>query len=66
MSWATPTHGDAVRVLPSVSINTQSDTRNIEYLISWLQKISLEQLIFGSGTFSKPLVFTEIYFLEKN
>ena len=38
----------------------------MEYLISWLQKISLEQLIFDSGTFSKPLVFTEIYFLEKN
>ena len=60
MSWATATHSDAVRVLPSVSVNTQSDTRNIEYLISWLQKISLEQLIFDSGTFSKPLVFTEI------
>ena len=35
-------HSDAVRVLSSVFIIAQSDTRNIEYLISWLQEISLE------------------------
>ena len=32
----TAAHGDAVRVLSSVFIIGQSDTRNKEYLISWL------------------------------
>ena len=39
-------HGDAVRVLSSVFIIAQSDIRNTEYLISWLQKISLEEPVF--------------------
>ena len=42
---ATANHGDAVKALSSVFIIAQSDTRN-EYLIRWLQKISLEQLLF--------------------
>ena len=33
---------DALRVLSSVIIIAQRDTKNIEYLISWLQKVSLE------------------------
>ena len=41
----TATHDDAVRSLPSVFKIVQSDTRNIEYLISWLQNISLQQLL---------------------
>ena len=39
-------HGDAVRVLSSVFIIAQSDIRNTEYLISWSQKISLEEPVF--------------------
>ena len=39
-------HCDAVKVLSSVFIITQSDIKNIEYLISWLQEISLKQLLF--------------------
>ena len=65
MNLTTATHGDAVKVLSFVFIIAQSDTRNIEYLISWLQKISLEQLLFEEGTFSEPLVFKDIYFLER-
>ena len=61
----TATHGYAVRFLSSVFITAQSDTRNREYLISWLLKISLEQLIFELGTFSEALVFTEIYSLGR-
>ena len=33
-------------VLSSVIIIAQSDTRNTEYLIDWLNKISLNQLLF--------------------
>ena len=46
MSSATATHGDAVRVLSSVFDIAQSNTRNREYLISWLQKKRLKQLLF--------------------
>ena len=46
MTLTTSKQGDAVRVLSSVFIIAQSDTRNIEYLITWLQKISLKQLLF--------------------
>ena len=35
-------NNDVVRVLSSTFIIAQSDTRNIEYLICWLQKISLD------------------------
>ena len=42
----TATHNYAVRGLSSVFITAQSDTRNREYLINWLLKISLEQLLF--------------------
>ena len=35
-----------VWVLSSVIIIAQSDNRNIEYVIVWLKKISLEQLPF--------------------
>ena len=38
-------HDGAVRVLSSVFIIAQSDTGNREYLISWLQKESLKQLL---------------------
>ena len=43
-------HGDAMRVLSSVFITGQSDTKSREYLISWLEK-----LLFESGTFSEVL-----------
>ena len=46
MSLATTTHSEDVRVLSSVFIIAEIDTRNIKYLISWLQKTSLEQLPF--------------------
>ena len=36
-----------------------------EYLISWLQKKSLKQILFDQGIFSEPLVFNDIYFLER-
>ena len=38
----TATHSDAVRVRSSVLIIVQSDAKNIEYLISWLQKTNLK------------------------
>ena len=41
MSLTAATHGDALRVFPSVFIIAQSDT------ISRLQKISMEQLLFN-------------------
>lgn len=50
-----------MRVLFSVIIIAQSGAGNIEYLISWLQKISLEKPYFEYGTFSKPLVFKDGY-----
>ena len=42
------TAGDGIRILSSLMIIIQNDTRNrnIEYLISCLQKISLEQRLF--------------------
>ena len=46
---------DIVRVLSSTFIIVQSDTRNIEYLICWLQKISLDYLLFEY--LYQPLVF---------
>ena len=53
-----------VRVLSSVIVIAQSDTINVEYVIVWLKKISLEQLLFPtlysfSGAFYRD-------FLEKN
>ena len=38
----TSTHSDGVRVRSSLLIIVQSDAKNIEYLISWLQKTNLE------------------------
>ena len=46
MSSTVATHGNAVRVLSSVFIIAKSDTGNIEYLISWLQKKSIIQRLF--------------------
>ena len=46
MTSTNATHSDAVRVLSSVFIIAQSDTRNIEYLISWLQKLKSEIATF--------------------
>ena len=37
--------GDGVKIRSFLIIITQSDTKNTEYLISCLQKISLEQLL---------------------
>ena len=51
MSSTTANHGDAVRVLCFVFIIAQSDTKNIECLTSWLQKISLEQLLLSQVLF---------------
>ena len=45
MSLTTAMHSYDV-VLSSVIIIAESDTRNIEYVIGWLKKISLEQLFF--------------------
>ena len=36
------THDDAMRVFSSVFITGQSDTKNREYLITWLQKLLFE------------------------
>ena len=63
MSLTTATHGDAMRVVSSVFIIAQIDTRNREYLIRRLQKKSLKQILFDQGTLSESLVFKEIYFL---
>ena len=41
----------------SVIIIAQSDTRNIEYVIGWLKKILLEQLLFEEGTFFRASIF---------
>ena len=46
MSLTKAKHGDTVRVLSFVFIIAQFDTKNREYLIGWLQKISLRQLLF--------------------
>ena len=58
MSLTTASHGDAVRVLSFAFIISQIDTRNREYLISWLQKKSLKQLLFD-------LCAKDTYFLER-
>ena len=63
MSLTTATHGDAMRVVSSVFIIAQIDTRNREYLIRQLQKKILKQILFDQGTLSDSLVFKEIYFL---
>ena len=63
MSLTTATHGDAMRVVSSVFIIAQIDTRNREYLIRRLQKKILKQILFDQGTLSDSLVFKEIYFL---
>ena len=62
-------NGDAVRVLSSFII-TQRNTRNREYSVIWLLKISLEQLLFELATSFERLdcqgTFTfwkELYFL---
>ena len=47
-------HGDAVRLLSSVFVITQS---NREFSVIWLLKISLKQLLFEWGTFSECLVY---------
>ena len=38
----------------------QSDTIKIEYVTGWLKKISLAQLLFEYGNFSKPLSFFKV------
>ena len=48
----TATHSDVIRVLSSVFIIAQSDTRNTKYLISQLQKISLQQLLLRKLLFA--------------
>ena len=50
-SLTTATHDDTVIVLSSAFIIAQSDTNNREYLISFLQKISLEQLLLSKVFF---------------
>ena len=50
-------------VLSSVIIIAQSDTKNIEYIICWVNKISLEQLLFEYGTFF-PVLSSETYCKE--
>ena len=66
MRSTTAMHGDTVRVLSSVFIIAQNDTREIKYLISWLQKTSLGLLLFEKVTFSEPLDFKGMYFFEKS
>ena len=39
---------DGVKIRSFLIIIAQSDTKNIEYLISCLQKISLEQLLLSN------------------
>ena len=56
VSSTTATHGDAVTVLSSVFITAQNDARNIVYLISWLQKVSLEQLLFDQAKVLFPIL----------
>ena len=46
MILTTAAAGDTERALSSVFIIAQSDNKNREYLVSWLQKISLKQLFF--------------------
>ena len=43
MSSTNAKHGDAMRAMPSNFVTVQIDTKNTEYLTSWLQKIILEQ-----------------------
>ena len=57
MSSTTATRSYGVRILYSVIIFSQSDTRNKEYVTGYLKKISLQQLFFELGTLSEPLVF---------
>ena len=66
MSSATAMHSDTVRVLSSVFIIAQSDTREIKYLISWLQKKVWDCYFLRKLTFSEPLEFKGIYFFEKS
>ena len=46
MGSTTAAAGDTVRALSSVFIIAQSDNKNREYLVIWLQKINLKQLFF--------------------
>ena len=58
-----------MRGFSSVFIIAQSDTRNIDYLINWLQEMSrksLEQLLFfDEGPFSEHLVFKVFTFWKE-
>ena len=58
MSSITPTHDDAVKVLSSVCIVVQDDTKNREHLISWLQKKVL------NSYFLSKVLFPRFYFLR--
>ena len=51
MSSTTATHSDVVRLLSSVSVIAQSDSRNREYLISWLQKKVLNSYFLSEVLF---------------
>ena len=53
-----------MRLLSSAIIIAQSDTRNTEYLISWLQKLSLEQLLLRQGTFFRASSFKVCLFYK--
>ena len=51
VSLAPAPHVDGVGVLSSVIIIAWSGARNIEYLINWLQEVSLEQLLLSKVLF---------------
>ena len=51
-----------VSVLSSVIIISQSDTRNIEYVIGWLKKILLEKLLLELDIFFRVYLFSGTFF----
>ena len=67
MSSTTATHGDAVRVFSSVFAIAQSDTKNTEYLISWLQvtKNKSETVTFWVKYFFRAFSFLRIFTVWK-
>ena len=58
-------HGDSDGIFSYAIIIAQIDIGAIEYLISWFQKVSPEQLHYEWASFSEPLVFKDCCFLQK-
>ena len=66
MSSITATHSYGKRVLSSVIIIAQGDTRNMDYVAGSLEKISLEWLLFDQVTFTLLPMFQYCVYVIKS